>query len=168
MKKYYWIFLLGAILAVGYFSWMDKGNVVEEDSDLMPAWEVPDLQGDLLKSEVFKGDVLLVNFWVTWCPVCQKEQPFLNDLQAKYADKGLKIIGVSLDENTAGEVAAIVKQRGITYLQAMGTGTNISELFGGITSVPASFFVNRQGEIVRSHYGTLPHEEAETLINSLL
>lgn len=99
-----------------------------------------------------KGKVLLINFWATWCPYCRKEIPAFEKISQKYADKGVEVIGISLDEQGMRVVKPYVEKNDISYLIVTGD-QDVPLAFGGIQGLPTTFLVNRKGELVRSFVG---------------
>ncbi|RKX34106.1 MAG: TlpA family protein disulfide reductase [Verrucomicrobia bacterium] len=133
----------------------------------MPSWELTDLQGHPVRSADFEGKVVLLDFWATWCPPCRKEIPGFIELQERYGEAGLVVVGVSLDEGGAAVVAPFVSKEGINYPVVMGDST-IVEAFGGIASIPTTFVINRDGQIVERHVGYVSQNRFEKSIKSLL
>jgi thiol-disulfide isomerase/thioredoxin len=85
-----------------------------------PAWELKDLNGNAVKLSDFKGKVVILDFWATWCPPCRAEIPHFVELQDKYGKQGLVIVGISLDEGGPGVVSSFVKANKINYPIVMG------------------------------------------------
>jgi thiol-disulfide isomerase/thioredoxin len=109
-----------------------------------------------------RGKVTIVNFWATWCPPCRAEIPDLIALQQKYRDQ-LQVIGVSEDEGGAEVVRKFVADHQINYPVAM-TSPEFERLFPGVSALPTSFLIDREGRIVQKHVGMLRAEltDAET------
>lgn len=118
-----------------------------------------DLDGRSISSDAFKGKVLIVNFWATWCPPCRAEIPDLIALQDKYRDS-LQIIGVSQDEAPPEQVKRFALEHKMNYPVVMTT-KEIEELFPGIRALPTSFVIDRQGRLVQKHVGMLNPEMTE-------
>lgn len=127
---------------------------------LAPGWQLADPAGQPISSEQFKGKVVLLNFWATWCPPCRREIPGLIKLQQAYADRGLVVVGVSFDYKSPKKVAPFMKKYGINYPVAMGDNT-IAENYGGGSSLalPTTFIIDRDGRMVASHRGYASYEE---------
>jgi thiol-disulfide isomerase/thioredoxin len=131
-----------------------------------PPFLVADLNGQTVSTAQFKGKVIIVNFWATWCPPCREEIPELVALQEKYKDR-LQIIGVSMDEDaTPAEVNAFAAKAGINYPIVMGK--EIAKEYGGVPGLPTSFVVNEDGGVVQKHVGILQRDEIETEVRALL
>lgn len=143
------------------------GPNVEAAVQSTEPWSFPDLKGGTLSSQELEGDVTVLAFWATWCPPCRKEIPALASIQERYADKGVNVIGVSLDEFPDNELAAKVKELGITYPVVRGD-QGIPELFGDIRSIPTVFIFSRDSEIAFRHVGYTSENTLEKEIRKLL
>jgi thiol-disulfide isomerase/thioredoxin len=137
------------------------------DAKAAPEWSLKDVNGKAVKSSDFAGKVVVLDFWATWCPPCKQEIPGFIDLQKKYGEKGLVILGVSLDEGGPEVVKPFIKEFGINYPIVMGDEKIVSA-FGGIEGIPTTFIINRKGEIVAKHVGFRPTEAFEKEITPLL
>lgn len=114
-----------------------------------PSYAAPILlQPDSVRVDQLKGSVVLLNVWATWCIPCRKEIPELQALHQQYSVRGLKVVGVSVDEaGTDEDVARFAKDFGVTYTIVRDPDDRISELFR-TPGVPSSFLIDRKG-IVR-------------------
>ena len=136
-------------------------------ADPAPNWDLKDLSGKSVKLSDFKGKVVVLDFWATWCPPCRAEIPNFVDLEAKYKDKGLAIVGISLDQGGPGVVASFVKAQKINYPIVMGDD-NVSHLYGDIQAIPTTFIIDPKGNIVGSHQGFTEKSVFEDEIKKLL
>jgi cytochrome c biogenesis protein CcmG/thiol:disulfide interchange protein DsbE len=132
-----------------------------------PDWELSDLNGKRVNLSDFRGKVLILDFWATWCAPCRVEIPHFVELQKQYGDKGLTVIGVSLDEQGPDIVKKFVKQLGVNYPMVMGN-EKVTESYGGIVAIPTTFVIDRQGRIVGRHMGYEDKAVFEKEIQSLL
>ena len=115
------------------------------------------VDGNEVSSDTFKGKVLLVTFFATWCPPCIQEIPTLKKLQEELQSQNFSVVGLSVDEGGAKVVAKLVKRQKINYPVLMADeGT--AQKFGGIPGIPTSFLINRQGNVVKSYPGYVPHK----------
>jgi thiol-disulfide isomerase/thioredoxin len=131
----------------------------------MPAFLVNDIAGNPVSTASWKGKVVLLNFWATWCPPCRAEVPLLVDLAARYKDR-VQVIGVSLDDGPE-EVKEFVKNEGINYPVVMASREILAE-YGGVPALPTLFVVNPDGKVVQKHEGLYSRELYETEIRLLL
>jgi cytochrome c biogenesis protein CcmG/thiol:disulfide interchange protein DsbE len=129
------------------------------------AEHLTDLEGRTLTLEDYKDKVVLLNFWATWCGPCREEIPALAALQSHYRNQ-VVIVGLSIDERPAEDVRTFAKTLGVNYPVVMA-GDDLQKAFGGITSVPSTFVVNREGRVVQRHIGTLDPQHTEHEIRAL-
>ena len=123
----------------------------------MPDFSLPSVvDGKVVSANDFKGKVILVTFFATWCPPCRQEIPTLIQLYRDYAPKGFAVIGLSVDEGGPKVVARLVKQEKINYPVLMADRAT-ARAFGGIAGIPTSFLVNRKGHVVKKYPGYVPH-----------
>ena len=136
-----------------------------------PAVEVTTRNGEHFSLETHRGEVVLINFWATWCRPCRVEMPGFQKAYERYREEGFTILGLSTDAS-AGGVDTYVSERGITYPIAMAT-LDLKREFGGVREIPTSFLIDRSGRIrytvrgfwagpaLRAAVGRLLEEEPE-------
>ena len=124
------------------------------------------VKGDSIRLSSLKGKILLLDFWASWCGPCRYSNRSLVKLYNKYKDKGLEILGVSLDEEQSDWKKAIAKDK-ITWLQAIDRGgwDSMAALKWQVDALPASFLVNKDGDVVAIN---LEKDELEKKIKELL
>ncbi|HLJ90266.1 MAG TPA: TlpA disulfide reductase family protein [Candidatus Angelobacter sp.] len=133
-----------------------------------PDFVLKSLDGPMLRLSDFRGKAVLVNFWATWCTPCKVEMPWLVELYRQYHAAGLEILGVSLDD--AGEearIAEFVKKHKVNYPILIGNDA-VAGFYGGVRYLPQTFFIDRQGNIVRSSLGFRSKEDFDGSIKQLL
>src|SRR5215472_16122946 len=113
------------------------------DPDIAPDLKAKDLDGKELSLEAYKGKVVLLNFWATWCGPCRAEIPSLIRIQEAYRDR-LQIIGMDVDDDDEEQLRLFVKAQGITYPVAR-TSVPVRLAYGGIAALPTMFLINQDG-----------------------
>jgi thiol-disulfide isomerase/thioredoxin len=132
----------------------------------MPAFLVNDLDGNPVSTAAWKGKVVFINFWATWCPPCRAEIPVLIDLANRYKDR-LQVVGVSVDDGDPADVKKFAKQAGINYPIVMADRAIVAE-YGGVAALPTLFVVNPDGNVVQKHEGLFSNALYEAEVRLLL
>jgi thiol-disulfide isomerase/thioredoxin len=137
------------------------------DPDPAPDLKAKDLDGREITLQAYKGKVVLLNFWATWCGPCRAEIAGLIRIQEAYKDR-VQIIGMDVDDDDADRLRAFVKDKGINYPVAM-TSVPVRLAYGGISALPTLFVINQEGKMVQKHVGlfdpALYEIEARALLN---
>jgi len=149
-------------------------NTAADDSPVMSAdqamhIDLDDLKGGSHTLADWRGKVLLVNFWATWCLPCRQEIPLLVKLQAKYAAQGLQVVGIATDEQNQQDVRAFMKQMVVNYPILMGDNQVpqlIAALGGNYIGLPYTVVLDRGGRVLKIHPGELDPKEAENLVRT--
>ena len=110
------------------------------------------LDGKEVKLSDFKGKVVLLNFWATWCPPCIKEIPHFIELYKQYKVQGFEMVGISVDKEGIDVVRSFVEQHEVNYPILMGD-RHITQLYGGISSIPTTFLIDKKGRIRKQYAG---------------
>jgi len=132
-----------------------------------PAWKLTDVNGKLVNSEEFKGKVVVVDFWATWCPPCREEIPGYIQLVKKYGKDGLVIVGVSVDEGGPAVVKSYMTKAGVNYPMVMAN-SEVAAAFGGVEVLPTTFLIDRNGQIRDRKEGSEATAEYEKKILAVL
>jgi len=153
-------------------------RVATANSAPAPAPDVTlkDLDGKDLSLAQYKGKVVLVNFWATWCEPCQVEIPWLIEIQQKYAAQGFTVLGIAMDEEGARVVTPWVQKERfdvngsksqMNYPIVIGNDA-AADKFGGLLGYPTSLLVTRDGKIVKRITGLISYDEITKSIESQL
>ena len=134
-----------------------------------PAFSLRDLSGKTISNETLKGRVVLLDFWATWCMPCRKSMPELQALHAKYAGKGLSVVGVSIDEGGPAKVKKFVTSKKFSYPIAIDSAKAPAWDAFRVKAVPAAYLIDREGKIVAQWLGApASSKELETKLGELL
>jgi peroxiredoxin len=127
-----------------------------------------DMNGKDVRLADYKGQVVLLNFWATWCPPCRLEIPWFVELQEKYKDSGLRIVGISVDDPPEA-LLPFARQFKVNYPLVVGLDReDVQKAFGPIFGVPITLIIGRDGRICVKHVGPAGKEQFESEIKSLL
>jgi peroxiredoxin len=132
-----------------------------------PAWKLKDVDGNTVTLAQFKGKVVVLDFWATWCPPCRTEIPGYVALQKKYAADGLVIVGVSVDTDGVAPVKKFMKDIGINYVVVMGDD-DIQNAYGPLQGYPTTFIIDRDGQIRDRKLGRKPAADYEKDVLAVL
>ena len=125
-----------------------------------------DMNGKTVSLADYKGQVILLNVWATWCGPCQTEIPELVATYAQYKDQGVVVLGVSIDD-TAEMLREYAPKKQMTYPLLL-MQDDFDEAYGPIIGVPITFFIGRDGTIARRHFGPVSKEQVDREIKALL
>jgi thiol-disulfide isomerase/thioredoxin len=153
--------------AIAKASWLTKPAVDTSGLKAAPTWALTDMSGKVLKSSDLLGKVVLVDFWATWCGPCKASIPHLVDLYTRYQDKGVEVVGVSLDQQGPKVVKPFIDKYKINYPVVMGNG-KVAQDFGGVRGIPTAFVITQDGKIFKTYVGLRPKETYEVDIKALL
>lgn len=147
-----WIAVLGY---AGYQLWPQIAAAVGVGGESRPAPSevtVRTFEGDRIRIGELRGQVVLVNFWATWCPPCRLEMPGFQDVYEEYGDRGFTVLGLTTENAPREEIRPFLAEHGVTYPVARAT-REVQRAFGGVTALPTSYLVDRQGRIRRTVRG---------------
>ena len=131
-----------------------------------PAISLTDIEGKRLDLADYKGKVVVLDFWATWCGPCRVEIPGLIEMQSKYAHQGFSVIGISFDDE-AEPVVQFYKDFKMNYPVAIGN-ERLGELYGGVLGLPTTFVIGRDGRIYARHMGATDDSVIEGEVEQLL
>lgn len=132
-----------------------------------PDFELTSLDGKRVKLSDYRGKAVLLNFWATWCSPCKVEMPWFVDLQKKYGNDGLVILGIAMDDTETPKIAQFASEMGVNYPVLLGTD-QVSEEYGNVQFLPTSFYIDREGKIIAKGAGLLGRNDIEENIRKAL
>jgi len=155
---------------------MSLNTVAAAEGQPAPDVTFKDLDGKDVSLAQYRGKVVLVNFWATWCEPCQIEIPWLIEMQQKYGPKGFTILGVDVDDEGKGVVAHFVEKerfdvngQKLPFNYPIFTGNDaVADKFGGLLGYPTSFLISKDGRQIKKIQGLISYEEITKLIESQL
>jgi peroxiredoxin len=132
-----------------------------------PEFALKDSDGRTVTLADYKGKVVLLNFWATWCGPCKIEIPWFADFEQKYKDRGFAVLGVAMDEEGWEVVKPYLAESKVNYRVILGNDT-VAGLYGGVESLPTTFVLDRDGKIASTHVGLVSKSDYENEIMQLL
>jgi cytochrome c biogenesis protein CcmG, thiol:disulfide interchange protein DsbE len=157
LRKIIFVGIVAAALGVGFYLLKRHHRVspslrvTSAEHPFAPEFSLPDMSGQQLKLSDYRGKVVLLDFWATWCDPCRDEIPHFVELQNKVGDQGFQIIGVSMDDGPE-PVRDFYRKFKMNYPVVMGNA-QIGELYGGVLGLPIAFMIGRDGRIYSKHIG---------------
>jgi len=162
--------LLGLAACVQDATVNDGGTVqAASTEERKPAadFTLKDAEGRDVTLSDYKGKVVLLNFWATWCGPCKIEMPWFVEFQRKYKDRGFSVIAVSLDDEGWDIVRPFADRLELNFPVVVGSD-EMADKYGGVAALPTTFIIDKEGLIVNSHMGLVGRGEYEEDIESLL
>jgi len=124
----------------------------------LPEFELAKVTGGTLKSSDLKGKVVIVDFWATWCLPCKVEVPNFNALADSMADRGVAVVGITLESGSLEDVAPFIEELDIKYPIVMGTD-EVQRGFGGVFGFPTTFVVDQDWRVHKKYFGALANKK---------
>jgi len=124
----------------------------EKDRKPAPEFALKDADGKTVHLADYKGKVVLLDFWATWCAPCKIEIPWFMEFEQQLKDRGFAVVGVAMDEDGWSAVKPYLQEMKINYRILMGT-EQVGQIYGGVDSLPTTFLIDRQGKIASVHIG---------------
>jgi len=131
-----------------------------------PEFTVTDIDGKKLALSDYKGKVVLLDFWATWCTPCRAEIPHFVEMQQKYGPQGFQVVGISMDDD-AKPVKEFYRQFNMNYPVAVGDD-KLAQSFGGVLGLPVNFIIDREGRIHAKYLGATDVSVIDKAVSDLL
>ncbi len=161
--------LIVLLLIIFAFASCTKTNTKTEALD-EPAktrdFSIEDINGKTVNLADYRGKVVILNFWATWCPPCRAEIPDFIKFYKSYKDKGVEIIGIAVS-SPEEDVKKMVQDYGINYIVCM-SDKQVENLYGGIRAVPTTFIIDKKGESLPPKMGSLSESQLIEIVEPLL
>lgn len=138
----------------------------EKDRKPAPIFELKDHSGKSVKLSDYRGKVLLLNFWATWCGGCKKEIPWFQEFATTFGPRTFSVLGVSVDEDGWAAVNPYVEKTKVTYRMVLAGKSTTDDY--AVTSMPATFIIDRKGRIAATYVGLVERTDIETNLKTVL
>jgi thiol-disulfide isomerase/thioredoxin len=161
--------ILAGFLFTGCKAETAKRKEVKPDGSrkAAPEFALKDVNGKTVNLSEYKGKVVLLNFWATWCGPCKIEIPWFIDFEQKYKDRGFAVLGVAMDDEGREIVKPYIEKSKINYRIVLGDDS-VATMYGGIDSLPTTFVLDKDGKIASTHVGLVSKSDYENEIQQLL
>lgn len=174
MRPLKWITLAGALLATLSLTTACRPAAVQtphpkaaEARKAAPNFELKDTDGRTVALSDFRGKVVLLNFWATWCGPCKVEIPWFVEFEQRYKGDGFAVLGVAMDEEGWSVVKPFLSETKVNYRVMIGNDS-VSQQYGGVDSLPTTFILDQNGGIASTHVGLVSKSDYENEIKELL
>ena len=154
---------MAACLAISSFARPQTGLAVDV---LAPRFVRPDLDHHPVDLRAYRGHVVLLTFWATWCAPCLIEMPRFASWQSQYGPEGLQVLGVSMDDDVAA-VRTLCRKKKVNYPVVMAD-EKLAALYGGVLGLPVTYLINREGRIAAKFKGETDLDAMEVKIRELI
>ncbi len=138
-----------------------------EQRKAAPDFTLKDADGKTVRLSDFRGKVVLLDFWATWCGPCKIEIPWFMDFQRQNQSKGLVVLGVSMDDEGWDVVKPYLATMKVNYRVVIGND-HTAQLYGGVDALPTTFLIDRSGRIAAVHVGLVDRKDIQNGIEQLL
>jgi peroxiredoxin len=156
----YQIHILKFLVCLGLVMHTVAGNAITVQDDA-PDFTLKSLQGKNLRLHEYRGRVVLLNFWASWCGPCRQEMPLLDQIHKRYKDAGFAVVSVNVEGDPL-PARALAQETGVSFPVLIDSGQKVSELYE-LEAMPSSVLIDRDGVVRYIHRGYQPGDEAQYL-----
>jgi thiol-disulfide isomerase/thioredoxin len=160
LKRIFITSLVASLLLAGCTDTGAKSEVPAADFALQ------DLQGKTVRLSDFRGKVVLIDFWATWCPPCRAAIPNIEKIHKEYKRRGLVVLAISMDDGDWDMVRSFAKSYGMTYMILKGTNDVAAKY--GVRSIPMTILLDKSGRIAKREFGYANEEDIEKAVKAVL
>ena len=167
------LIVVAAALAIGIYAVSRRSSAHSKSggpsslvNSVAPDFSLQDLDGKPLNLSSYRGKVVLLDFWATWCTPCRGEIPHFVEFQNKYGDQGFQAIGISMDDGPK-PVREFYQQLKMNYPVALGS-EKVAEAYGGVLGLPVTFVIGRDGRVAAKYVGEVQMSTLQQRIETLL
>jgi len=162
--------LLGAAVFV-LVTWLmrpQRGNFLRlPGRGLAPDWAFTNLDGRRFAATNYTGQIVILNFWATWCPPCLRELPELADFHRAHSAQGLTVLGASIDEPPEPALKRFLQRSSPPYPIVVADPQS-RDAFGGVSQIPETWVIGRDGRVMARYLGAITRKELEQVVGPLL
>jgi cytochrome c biogenesis protein CcmG/thiol:disulfide interchange protein DsbE len=167
--------ILSTALALGLFTAGCSGPVEvkaatlrpEKERKTAPDFTLKDADGKVVHLSDYRGKVVILDFWATWCGPCRIEIPWFMDLQRKNKDRGFEVLGVAMDDEGWEVVKPFLAELGVNYRVMVGDDLT-AQMYGGVDALPTTFLIDKTGKVAAVHVGLTSRKDIEDGVEQLL
>ncbi len=169
MSRFTTIVVVVAALALAACSRMGTGSNVRGamERKTAPNFSLKDADGRTVQLSDYRGKVVLLNFWATWCGPCKIEIPWFIEFEREHKGEGFAVIGVAMDDEGWEAVKPYIQDAGVNYRILLGADS-VAQLYGGIDSLPTTFIIDREGRVAAVHIGLVGKDTYEKDLREVL
>jgi peroxiredoxin len=149
------------VRAAAVASTLTISSLVGASASLAPKFSLPSRSGDTVSLDQLKGQVVMLNFWASWCGPCRKEMPLLDQMHKRYSSLGFTLLGVNVEANTK-DAERWLAETPVSFPVVFDKDSKVSKLYD-VNAMPSTVFIDRKGNVRYLHRGYKPGDESEYL-----
>lgn len=149
------------MLASAFAAMLAVTSLVGAGSSIAPSFALPSRSGDMVSLDQLKGQVVMLNFWASWCGPCRQEMPLLDQMHKRYSSLGFTLVGVNVEENTQ-DAEKWLAQTPVSFPVLFDKENKVSKLYD-VSAMPSTVFIDRKGNVRYLHRGYKSGDEGEYL-----